>query len=617
MKVRIGRKNYIVKAMDVESHNDEESIAKNETSIWLGCYLDEESKVDDPKSYFYTIEEFLARTEEDTRRKRNKAKTRLCNNIVCYIYNLSFEWSFILPVLIDKGFQFSLKFDKNSEYCYNSTSTKTCSSVWEVNIKYAKNGGILKLRDLAKQFSGGLGKVAKSFGISTQKGEIDYRLNRLHDYVITPEEKEYCFKDTRIIIEILEEIYKKQDKEFWNTISMASYSMKKLINETWGMYRYPMRIFRKVYPKLSEKENSFLRKSIEGGITYSPPKWQYINIKAPILHIDAHQMYPSQLYANLYPYGEGHYFKGEPRMDRLCCCRCVISYDDVLLHSKVQLIGLQGVSDYEITLWNFEIQLMKEIYINLEIEYIDGYWYDIKRLPFRNFYKENYDKRKIAKANKDNFNILYYKLLNNSSYGKFIEKGHEFTFKNVIINNKIDSLVLDKDKKDYLAKYTYVPIGSCTTAYARVYLIRTALKFGWEKVLYFDTDSIFVLYDEETKKIWESLDQEDHLGGWGLEEIDDEAQFTAPKRYKLMTEGKTIVKAGGINFSKFLRDNNMDELEFRETNIESSEWMVQRAYRVKGGTLIDFQRKEINIPKKYEDVYNQNKGIIYSVEKAD
>ena len=84
-----------------------------------------------------------------------------------------------------------------------------------------------------------------------------------------------------------------------------------------------------------------------------------------------------------------------------------------------------------------------------------------------------------------------------------------------------------------------------------------------------------------------------------------------------MTEGKTIVKAGGINFSKFLRDNNMDELEFRETNIESSEWMVQRAYRVKGGTLIDFQRKEINIPKKYEDVYNQNKGIIYSVEKAD
>ena len=58
---RIGRKKYIIKAMDVESHNDTESIAKNETSIWLGCYLDENSKVDDESSYFYTISEFLER----------------------------------------------------------------------------------------------------------------------------------------------------------------------------------------------------------------------------------------------------------------------------------------------------------------------------------------------------------------------------------------------------------------------------------------------------------------------------------------------------------------------------------------------------------------------------
>ena len=617
MIVKIARKNFIVKAMDVESHNDDESIALGETSIWLGCYLDENSKVDDPSSYFYTIEEFINRTMEDTRAKRNKSKTRLCNNIVCYIYNLSFEWSFILPKLLDKGFQYIPKIDKNSQYCYNSTSTKTCSSVWEVNIKYAKNGGILKLRDLAKQFSGGLGKVAKSFGISTQKGEIDYRKNRLHDYIVTDEEKEYCFKDTRIIIEILEEIYKKEDKQFWNTISMASYSMKKLIDETWGMYRHPMRIFRKVYPKLDEKENNFLRKSIEGGITYSPPKWQYIQINAPVLHIDAHQMYPSQMYANLYPYGEGHYFYGEPRNDKLCCCRCIISYNDVLLHSKVQLIGYQGLSDYEITLWNFEIALMKEVYIDLEIKYLDGYWYDVKRLPFRKFYKENYDKRKIAKQNKDNFNILYYKLLNNASYGKFIEKGHEFAFKNTIINGIIDSIPIEKEKKDYLAKYTYVPIGSCTTAYARVCLIRTALKFGWEKVLYFDTDSIFVLYDEETKKVWETINQKDDLGGWGLEEINQQAQFTAPKRYKLESDGKTIVKAGGINFSKFMRDNNISELEFRETNIESSTWMVQRAYRVRGGTLIDFQRKDITIPDKYKNVYEQNKGIVYSIEEAD
>ena len=39
---------------------------------------------------------------------------------------------------------------------------------------------------------------------------------------ITAEEKEYCFKDTKIIIEILLKLV--DDKEFWNVSSIASYS---------------------------------------------------------------------------------------------------------------------------------------------------------------------------------------------------------------------------------------------------------------------------------------------------------------------------------------------------------------------------------------------------------
>jgi hypothetical protein len=41
---RIGRKKYDIYAMDIESHNDEESIAKKETSMWLGCFINEDSK---------------------------------------------------------------------------------------------------------------------------------------------------------------------------------------------------------------------------------------------------------------------------------------------------------------------------------------------------------------------------------------------------------------------------------------------------------------------------------------------------------------------------------------------------------------------------------------------
>lgn len=600
--------------MDVESHNDDESKALGCTSIWLGSYIDENSKVDDEDSYFYSIEEWLDRLEDETkiRRKNNK---RSCANLCIYIYNLSFEWSFILPKLLERGFKYNPDIKETSEFVYNSVSTKTCSSVYCVNLKFGKNHGKILLKDLAKIFGGGLGKVAKSFGISTQKGEIDYTLNRLHNYVITKEEKEYCFKDTRILMEILIEMDKKKDKMFWNSISMASYSMKVLITSTWRNHYRPLKAFRKIYPRLSREENNFIRKSIEGGLTYSPPRWQYVNIEAPVLHIDAHQMYPSQMYYNLYPYGEGEYFEGKPKdISKISCCHVRISYDDALLQSKVQLIGYRGITDYEIYVWDFEIELMKKIYVNLKIEYIDGYAYKRKLLSFRQYYKRNYELRKEAKAKKNDFNILYYKLLNNASYGKFIEKYHEFEFQNVILpNGMIDSIPIPKDN-DYLAKYTYCPIGSCTTAYARCCLINNALKFGYEKVLYFDTDSIFVLYDEETKKIWETqFDKEDHLGGWGLEEINQKAQFTAPKRYKLYTEDdKTIVKAGGINFKYYLKANNMEEMDYRETNIESSEWMVQRAYRVRGGTIIDFQKKDISIPKKYEETYKENKGKVYS-----
>ena len=46
MYARISRKKYNIFAFDIESHNDEESIKnKKETSMWLGCLINEESRV--------------------------------------------------------------------------------------------------------------------------------------------------------------------------------------------------------------------------------------------------------------------------------------------------------------------------------------------------------------------------------------------------------------------------------------------------------------------------------------------------------------------------------------------------------------------------------------------
>lgn len=613
MTAFISRRKYKIFGMDIESHNDPVSIATRTTGCWLGCFLDENSRVDDERSYFYTIREFLERVREETLPKRGKQKEHLIKNCCVYIYNLSFEWSFILPVLLEMGFIHSADVNDASEMCYSSVCTKSCSSVWMVKMKFEKNCGFVILRDLAKMFPGGLGSVAKSFGLETQKGEIDYRKDRRGDYTPTAEEKEYCFKDTRIIIEILQKM--EGDKDFFCSSSMASYSMRKLLKFGFPKSYTPYKFYRRYYPELDAAESEFLRLGVEGGIAYAPDRWQFKTITKPVGHIDMHQAHPTSAYINYFPYGKGAYFFGKPPLNKICACRVRISYNGVKLHSIIKLIGLPFVEGKEIVVWDFELATMKKCYEDLKIEYIDGYAYKMKRLPWRKYYETNYLKRLEAKKAHDDFNVLYYKLLNNSSYGKHLEKAHNEIFRNIVRpkDGVIDSVVdpLPPEDCKVNSKYTYIPVGSCIAAYSRVRLIETALKIGWQKIVYFDTDSIFFLWDKQTEKVWATIDQRDFLGGWGWEEMIDRCQFAAPKRYKTETAGKTTIKAGGINFEKYKKDHGIPEkdcIPFDEVNIISSKWQVQRAFRCRGGTIIEFQEKEMKVPPKYQHILKENIG---------
>lgn len=629
---RLGRKKFDIYALDIESHNDEESIAKQETSMWLGCFINEKSKVYEDASYFYSMDELLDRLAALSSRKRPKNQKRPTNNIAIYIYNLSFEWSFLLPCVLKRGFTFKEIIDKDDEMVFNSISTKSVSSVWQVQLKFGKRDGLIVFRDLAKIFGGGLGAVAKAFNLPTQKGEIDYRLNRLHNYVIKCYERIYCFKDTRIIIDILLKEIELDDKDFFKAVSMASYSMLKLLKTGYPRKMKPYQAFRKEYPELGEEENTFVRNALAGGICYATRNYQFKEITDPVLHIDAHQMYPSQVYLKPHPYGEGEYFKGKPSklFKHINCCHIRVSYDDVKIHSIIQLIGQDFIEDRELYVWDFEIPTMYKCYVNLRITYIDGYCYKCKMLPWREFVQDNYRNRLIAKHNGDAYNTLRLKLLNNSgAYGKFVEKPHNIINENIINEyGIIDSKVSEKDEIKFNAKYTYIPLATIP-AYGRVCLVDTALKFGWKNVLYFDTDSIFCIWNKETQAIWETINQKDELGGWGLEEICTRSQFTAPKRYKLEIDTpkgkKTTIKAGGINFDAYKEYTHKEEVErylsmgmlkkealsmidipFDEVNIISSTWKVQRAYRVKGGSIIEFQEKKMDVQKKYIANYERN-----------
>ena len=644
MEARINRKKYKIFAFDIESHNDEESIAKKETSMWLGCFIDETNKIDEESSYMYTMEDLLQRLElESNPPRKHGEKKKPCKNVCVFVYNLSFEWSFLLPVLLAHGFTFKETIEENDEYCYNTISTHSVSSVWNINLKMSSKGGNIIFRDLAKIYGGGLGKVAKAFNLPTQKGSIDYRLNRLHrkPRYATKKEKHYCFKDTRIIIDILLEMIRRKDKFFFSSMSMASYAMKIMLKKGFPRSTKPYAEYRKQYPLLAAEETAFLRNAVSGGITYAPSRWQFKDIKQRIIHVDAHSMHPSSAYLNLFAYGYGEHKTGEPTdyANYSNCCHIKVSYTGVKLHSVIKLIGLDFIEDFELTVWDFEIDTMKKCYNNLEIEYIDYYRYKKKPLPWKKFYAWCYYSRLEAKKREDSFSVLYYKLLMNSSYGKGLEKAHMKVFENTLDEEGIiTSISHEKVKPSYMSdeewtlkelnsKYTYLPYASQIPAYSRCSLIELALKIGYENVVYFDTDSIFFIDTKETRaNMKKYMPTQDFLGGWAVEEYLTRGMFSAPKRYKAQKEdGKVYIKSGGINFNEYITQkakekgiNGLDEInefiedykfQFEEVNIINSKWKVQRAYRVKGGTIIEFQEKEMSVPKKYQDIFENNTQI--------
>lgn len=611
---RIFKKKHEIYALDFETHNCKTSIKNKTTSIWLGCLIGENDTIKD-NVFFYTIEEMLERLETLTNKKRNNSKeSRPINNICIYVHNLSFEWSFILPVLLKLGYTWTQLISENDEKRFSSLTTKTCSSVWQVRLKINKDGGIITFRDTAKIFVGSLSQIAKDYNLPTSKGSIDYRKCRLSPkYKVTKKEKIYCFDDTRIVMELL--ISMKEDKDFWKANSSSAYAMFKLIKSGFTGYK-PYKEFRNKYPALNKKENEFLRKGVEGGITYSPPHWQFKEIKQKIIHVDAKQMHPSSAFLHRYPYGEGVYFKGEQpkNYNKIRAYRIRISYSDVRLHSIIKLIGYDFIDNFELVVWDFEIPTMKLCYVNLTIEYIDGYEYWCKPLVWRNFYKHNFELREIAKSKGHKYESSKYKLLNNGSYGKLLEKAHNEYYQNMIREKDgvIDSIIHTKEEEEINSKYTYLPVGSAIPARSRVCLIQLALSMGWRNIVYFDTDSIFAIANEEVLNAWNNCNQRNELGGWALEEYCDKAQFTAPKRYKLEVENKVIVKTAGVNgintTIKSEEGNIIEYVPFNEINITNETYEVKRSFRCNGGTIIDLTLKEIKVQDKYKEIYYNNNG---------
>lgn len=422
------------------------------------------------------------------------------------------------------------EFEKNPKveinaYCLNSR-------VFYLSVKYRNR--TLKFYDSFAILPLSLEKLTHEFGVEHRKLEIDRE--RIYDiYLENPRiVKEYLYNDVMGLFEVLDKFYnvlKEVGGELRKTIaSISHFILSKYLKEK-GIKIERVDKFRGAY--FGGRVEVFKR--------YGTDLYYY----------DFNSLYPSVMAFNPYPitipkeekpqYWEDYdvgfvYAKVKVKED---CYIPPLPYklNDKLIFPVGEFSGLFVLPEFKNAV---EHDLLEDYKI---------YWLYVSESEFifKDFILELYKRRLKAKEEGNKVLDLVFKLIMNSSYGKFAEREVKEKLVKVSEENLELLYIYPLYFGDFILKKEYVklnfinvPIASHITAYARIQLFNTMFdlhKKGYE-IYYCDTDSIITNAKLPSSK---------ELGKLKLEYKIKEGVFYAPKLYALRLEnGEEIVKAKGF-----------------------------------------------------------------------
>lgn len=258
------------------------------------------------------------------------------------------------------------------------------------------------------------------------------------------------------------------------------------------------------------------------------------------------------------------------------------------------------------TIYEFEQikKLVKYDYCDIKMVF---YWEE-----YISVYKDLIDdysvKKQIAKQNGETAKEKTMKLLQNSAYGKTVQKVIQET--SVMAGYEVrDGLNIKscEEGKDTILEiesenwFAYAPAGCIITSLSRGYLLEMAallIDKGYT-VIYCDTDSIIYLrngHKPEDIYLVDGVTKDKKLGKWDVESLDFDCYIALRKKYVCWSGGKIIKMAlAGINKNKAMEQ--IDELFVDE----------KLAVENKNGLLAILDSLHYNIPlmtlEKREDEY--------------
>ena len=220
-----------------------------------------------------------------------------------YFHNVRFDGTFIMNWLFKNGYVS----DIYNEFWYmeNKHFTYLVSDLGQwYYIGVRHNNKIIIFKDSLKVLPLTVREMAKSFGLSISKGDIDYAETRYAGWKITDEEADYIKRDVLIVKSCLYEFFKLGG--FGLTIGACCMTdFKNTVSPT---------VFKNYFPSLYYKDDdmpdetydSFIRDSYKGGWCYCCPN------KANMIYhngctMDVNSLYPSMMHSdsvNDYPVGK-------------------------------------------------------------------------------------------------------------------------------------------------------------------------------------------------------------------------------------------------------------------------------------------------------------------------
>ena len=459
-----------------------------------------------------------------------------------YFHNLKFDGEFILCWLFENGFKYV---DDRRDLEKNTFTTLISDKgqFYSMEICFERKGKekkSLTIYDSLKILPFSVAAIAKGFNLPISKLEIDYHETREIGHVLTKQEIDYLRNDVDIVARALNTLFE-QGLTKMTQGSNALFDYKRTIGT---------KNFSKWFPVPDYDYD--IRQSYKGGFTYLNPKYKELDLKDGIV-LDVNSLYPSVMYYQPLPYGEGIFFNGKYEKDKIyklyvqmftCQFELKPGYiPTIQLKNNLSFIPTQYLEssngeDVTLCLTNVDLELFMEHYDVFNIEYHSGWKFKSTIGLFKD-YIDKWNKVKMESTLNGNKAMrTLAKLMLNALYGKFALNPNVQSkipwYDNGIVKYKLG----EKETRDPI----YIPVGTFITAWSRYKTISSAQKV-YDRFVYADTDSLHLIGTE----IPDMLEVDPvKLGAWKHESTFTRARFIRQKSYIEEIDGVLNITCAGM-----------------------------------------------------------------------